>query len=481
MKQQYPTNKAPQLIIENCAGPLTVKAHDQAIVFVSGPQVTVTQDEAGEVFQVTSQGPLTIIAPVQTELLIRNVAGTAVVKGLHNQVTIENAQGNINCRSLGTLIVKSLSGSLAAKDIDHTVYLGKIHGDVSLRNSQDITLQNIRGDFMAHNVTGAVQITHSDGDIVLRNVSGDVTVAYCDRDVSLRNIAGQAQITAVEGDIRLREALPPGEHRLQAQGDIVVRWPGTTPVNVQASARAIHNHLPLVAWPTTKQANVSQETKTEVDVDIEIKLGFDEAEVEELKKETQAGAGEPTLQEEHGRVYLRGRLGDGDCNLTLESQADIILRAMSGQDPHETDSPNFEFEMDFGFVHALEKFGEQMAGLGESIAQEVSTHMAHMSSELEHELGSKYADQMATKAERAIERAMRKTEDALKRMQRQSAYASPPPPPRAPHPPQKPQAPSAPTAQKTAETAVAQLKILEMLQNGQLDVEEANTLLKALE
>ena len=479
MKQQYPTNKAPQLIIENCAGPLVVKAHDQAVMTVSGPQATVTQDEAGEVFQVTSQGPLTIIAPVQTELLVRNVAGTAVFKGLHNQTTIENAKGNVNGRGLGTLIVKSLHGSLAAKDIDHSVYLGEVHGDVSLRNTQDITLQNIRGDFMARNVTGTVQVTHSDGDVVLRNVSGDVTVAYCDRDVSLRNIAGLVQISDVKGDIRLREALPPGEHRLQAQGDIVVRWPEASPVNLQASARAIHNHLPLVAWPTAKQAKADQ--NVDVDVDIEIKLGFDEAEVEELKQETQAEAGEPTLQEEHGRVYLRGRLGDGDCNLTLESQADIILRAMSVQDPYEHGSPNFEFEMDFGFVHALEKFGEKMAGLGESIAHEVSAHMANMSSELENELGSKYADQMATKAERAVERAMRKTEEALKRMQRQSAYASPPPPPRAPHPPQKPQAPSSPTAQKTEDTTVAQLKILEMLQNGQLDVEGANTLLKALD
>lgn len=495
MKQQFPTNKAPQLIIEQCAGPLTVKAHEPAMIVVSSPQATAVADETGNVLQVTSYGPLSILAPIGTELIVREVTGPTVVKGLHNQVTIEDGKGTINCRNLGTLIIKKLYGSLAAKDIDQAIHIGDVYGDVSLRNSQDITLQQIHGDFVARNVTGSVQVTHSDGDVGLRNVSGDVTVAYCDRDVNLRNVAGQAQISNVKGDIRLRDALPPGEHLLQAQGDIIVRWPTGSAVNVQASGHTIQNHLPLVAWPTPTPKSADDDMQDmkgmkgaempEVEVE-KVEITFSADEVEALKQEAQTEEAGPTLQEEHGRVYLRGRLGDGDCHLTLDSQADIILRPMSGQ---ATDDDQFgEFGMDFGFLQVFERFGEQMANLGETIAREVTHHvnsnMGNLSQELENELGSKYAEQVATKAERAVERAMRKTEEALKRIQRQSVYASPPPPPRAPQPPAKPAAPQAPTAEKaekTEETAAAQLKILEMLQNGQLGVEEANTLLKALE
>jgi hypothetical protein len=499
MKTEFPTGKAPQLVIENCQGSLTVKPHDRQVVIVSSPDANVSHDETGDVITINSQAPVSIRAPHQTALLIQNVYGTAVVKGIHNDVTIENAKGSLNCRSIGTLVVKSVYGSLSAREVDHTVTMGEVYGDVSVRNSQSVSLKQIRGDFIARNINGTVELAHSDGDIVLRNISGDVAVGYCDRDVSLRNVAGQVQASDVQGDIRLRESLPPGDHLLRAKGDIIVRWPLTAALNLQASGRTIQNHLPLVKWPIGDTAGmaISQEpaTPVEVDVDVDPDLG-DTAITDALKEVEQLKAAEketlkielgdlddkleeegPALKQEHGRVYLRGRLGDGDCNLALESEADIILRGMRRVSTE--DEPADEFEMDYGFVSALESFGEQMAGLGETIAAEINTkfaeRMTNLSSELENELGSKYADQIAQKTENAVEKAMRKTQEALKRIQRQSVYATPPPP----RPPQAPSAPQNPRQQE--DKAEAQLKILEMLQNGIISPEEANTLLKALD
>ncbi|MCA9980414.1 MAG: DUF4097 family beta strand repeat protein, partial [Anaerolineales bacterium] len=420
MKQQFPTTKAPHLIIEDCKGALTIRPHDHNMVVVSSPQAEVVPSETDDSITITSQAPLAIYAPHQTAVLIRNVYGTAVVKGIHNDVTIENARGNLTCRNVGTVNIKAITGSLAIREVDHTVTIGNASGDVSVRNSQDVRVEHIRGDFIARNVQGAVHVAHSDGDLVLRNISGDVWVDYCDRDLSLRNVAGQVQVRDVQGDIRLRESLPPGEHQLNAQGDIVVRWPTTAALNLQATGRTVQNHLPLTDWPTGTPDKMS---------DDELKK------IEALKMEEKSAG-------EHGRVYLRGRLGDGDCNLTLHSQSDIILRPLhsTSGDSHEDSEFNFDmdFEMDFGFAQTLERLGEQMAGLGETIAAEVTSHMSNLTSELEGELGSKYADQMASKAERAVERAMRKTEEALKRMQRQAAYAPVPPTPPPPPMPTKP-------------------------------------------
>jgi hypothetical protein len=320
-----------------------------------------------------------------------------------------------------------------------------------VRNVASLQLEQILGDLVVQNVHGRVLINHSQGDIVLRNIGDSITINYCDRDLSLRNVAGVVQAHHVHGDIRLREGLPPGEHLLKADGDIVLRWPVTVALALQASGRTIENHLPL---------------------------------------QNKAGDGEALRQEEHGRVYLSGRMGDGDCQLTLESQADIILKPLTSNNDPDNEA-GYEFEMDFGFGQMMEQFGEQMVGFGETIVSEINQRLTNFSRELETG-GNKQNEQVAQK----VERALRRTEEAMRKMQqhRPASYA-PPPPPMPPKPPRPGTPPSgathaphaahaAPTekSQATADDrAAAQMKILEMLQKGQIGVEEANMLLKALE
>ncbi len=115
-------------------------------------------------------------------------------------------------------------------------------------------------------------------------------------------------------------------------------------------------------------------------------------------------------------------------------------------------------------------FGQEMARLSERIAGEINNRMSEVSVRLEQRFGPEFAQKMAEKAaqkaEKAVARAAREAERSRRRAERYQGWAPEPPPQKR-------------TAPRTS--AEEQKKVLEMLEQGVISVEEANTLLKAME
>src|SRR5690606_34380397 len=162
---------------------------------------------------------------------------------------------------------------------------------------------------------------------------------------------------------------------------------------------------------------------------------------------------------------LSGRLGDGETFVEVQAGGRVVLK------PAE---PEVAWESDFGpdFAGDFVDIGLEMAGLGERLASELESHMASLSANIEKRFGPDFAQKMAEKAalkaEKAMERVARRAERAQQRAERHAGrYGSWTEPPR---PAAKPKA-----------TPEEQLKVLEMLEQGLISVEEANTLLKAME
>jgi hypothetical protein len=271
---------------------------------------------------------------------------------------------------------------------------------------------------LVHYANGDVFVGEVMGDLSLSTVNGVVTVQRGQRDVNLNNLGGALTVENVQGDVRLRGGLPGGKHHCQAQGDIVVRWPVGAPLLLQATAPQITNRLPL-------------------------------QDVEEAENS------------------LSGRLGDGETVLVLQAQGRIVLKEQDESgwaEDYFSDQSEPAWD-EFGSEFA--KMGSELAGLGEQLSSEIGARMSELSAKMEERFGADFAQKMADKAarrtEKAVERAMREAERARRRA---SAW-SPPPPPR----PKK----------ESRATAEEQVKILGMLEKGIISVEEAETLLRALE
>jgi hypothetical protein len=242
-------------------------------------------------------------------------------------------------------------------------------------------------------------------------------VAMAHRDANLGNLGGLLNVKQCAGDIRLRGDLIAGKHHLTAHGDIVIRWPAGSALSLQATAKSFSNRLPL-------------------------------AEMEER------------ADEESGRRMLSGRIGDGEAVLIADAGGRVVLK--------QTGEADWEADFETGWSEAATGAAVDLSGFADEISSEISARMAELSARMEERFGGDYAQRMAEKAARKAEQAVARAARHLERENRRSArWQGPPPPP--------------PKPRRQQPSAEEQVKILSMLEKGIISVEEAETLLGALE
>lgn len=421
-KQYYEPGKTPWVTIESCTGNLLVKSWTDSRIAVQGEHEA---EETDGMLTLRGSGSLTTWLPAGASLVIRSVQGDLVVKGIDGEVRVETVEGDFVVKTIGAAgaTIGVVHGDLAVRSVDGPLQLGTINGDVACRNVGSLRVDTVHGDLAARYVEGDAAVGEVMGDIALHTVNGDVAVTHAHRDVNLGNLGGAVNVKQSDGDVRLRGSLIAGKHHLTARGDIVVRWPVKAPLSIHATASSFANRLLLE----------------------DVEEQFDEA---------------------GGQRTLNGRIGDGETVLVLDAGGRIVLRE-TGQADWETD---FEADWEGAAAGAAIDLG----GLAEQISSEIGARMAEFGARMEERFGGDYGQRMAEKAARKAEHAVARAARRMERQQRRDyGWGVPPASPAPPPPPAKPRRPQ-PSAEE-------QVKILSMLEKGIISVEEAETLLSALE
>lgn len=414
-EQRLDTGKAPNVIV-NCRGDLWIRAWAETAIVVKGDDFTANQTD--DSVEVLSNGHLKLYLPLLSSLTVTQVGGDLKIKGLDGDVTIIEVLGDLFFSTLNDVTVNKVNGDVSGRDLSGSLIVETIHGDLNLRNILELEAGIIHGDCLANFVNGGAKFRTISGDVNLKTINGDVHIEECHRDVNLLNLGGQVKVDLADGDIRIYGGLTSGKHVLQANGDIVVRWPLSAPLNVEATAPSIRNRLTLS--------------------DLVIQDGF-----------------------------LSGRIGEGETFLILTAKGRIILKEESPRRSSwkEYSESDFEIEVDLN-------------GLSEQIATEINDRMYEWSTKVEKELGPAFAANVeksvidaASRAERAAEKAVRKAEKAARKARwqmGQNIWTTPPV--------------STPNKYREKKaTEEEQLKILRMVENGIISPEEANSLLEAIE
>lgn len=410
MKEKYDLGKAPNIIVTDCAADVVVKGGQAADVTVSGQHEAQPGD--GRI-ELRGSGSLALIVPLHTALVMQNVSGDAIIKGVDGPLRLERVNGDAVLKSVGEVHAETVHGDLVAQNVGGDLNLETVMGDVALRNVGDLTIGLVHGDLAVRFVEGDVSVADVAGDILLHTVNGDTIIRRGQRDANLSNLGGQLTVKSVNGDIRLTGGLAAGKHHCAAQGDIVVRWPVDAPLNLLVSRGQVHNCLDL----------------------------------------------QDVVEKDGG---FRGRIGDGETTLVLEADGRVILKEMEETGWH------VDVDAEFGGLGAeLAGMGIELSGLGQQISGEINARMSELSARMEERFGQDFVTAMADKAakrtERAVRRAMRQAEKVHTRTNTMTWS-----------PPQ-------PSKKESRVSAQEQEKILRMLEKGIISVEEAETLLKALE
>lgn len=320
-----------------------------------------------------------------------------------------------------TVSFSEVHGNASCRGIHGDLNFDSVKGNLTVKDAGPLHVGEVHGNIRITHVNGAAKIGSVMGGIGLRHVNGDVDIATIHGDSSLRHINGQVNIENCAGEVILRGPLPEGKHHISTRGNLVVSWPQTDPVELMITTSG----------------------------DIHSKFSKEQL----------------VLENPEGGVYT-GAIGEGGPSLVLKANGDVLLKSVDYNRDYSVDGDNFSLDLDLD-LSELEGLGEKISGFVNNITEQLDTR-----------LGPKFADEISRKVERAFEKAASKMEKAQRRSMRYSyAYQTPPTPPTPPRPPAPAAAPAPPQPDQSSE----QLKILEMLERGDISVEDATTLLKALE
>jgi hypothetical protein len=340
----------------------------------------------------------------------------------------------------GTSIqIQKVRGDLVIKRVQGAIALGVVEGDLALSRVGAATIDQVGGDLAGRVVDGDLVVKEVQGDMSVRNVNGQVMIDLVGRDLGARELQGDAFAEEVQGDVRLRTAFLPGhEYRFKALGDIVARVPLDT------------------------------------DADLTLRSGRNNIRVKAALLDRVETDGQVT-----------GRLGSGGAKVNLDAEKDLVLVAR-GSSWGQVGADIGALGADIGV-----EFGTEFASLAEEIAAQVQEHMEGVSAQLEEKLAHlevdvAVIDQRAAKAaERAAEQARRQIERAAEHLRRKAEREAEKARRRADKARWKANRYSrraAPTPEPAGEPVSdkERLVILNMVAEGKISIEEAESLLEAL-
>ncbi len=335
--------------------------------------------------------------------------------------------------------IQQVSGDLVIKRVQGSIVLGVVGGDLVLSRVGAATIEKVGGDLSCRVVDGDLTVKKVQGDMSVRNVSGQVMIDLAGRDLGARELQGDAYAKEVQGDVRLRTAFLPGqEYHFKALGDIVARVPLDT------------------------------------DADLTLRSGRDSIRIKAALEDKVEAGGQVT-----------GRLGSGGAKVVLEAEKDLVLVARG--------TSWDQVGVDIGTLGAEigVEFGTEFASLAEEIAAQVQAHMEGVSAQLEEKLAHLEVDvagidqRAAQAAKRAAEQARKQIERAAERLRRKAEREAEKARRRADKARWKANLSSsrgAPTPEPTGEPVsdTERLVILNMVAEGKISIEEAESLLEAL-
>lgn len=350
-KEPLKTGDSPFVRVPSC-GELSVRGWDEPAMRVKGED-EIIEDEKGYI--IAASGNLTLHLPVGAILSVGEVEGDLMVKRVEGAGTYDTVRGDVVLTGTGHTHIGHVRGDLAARKSSGPLSVGEVMGDVAARAIPSAAFGTIHGDFTARHMAGDLTIEAVHGDTVLRHVGGNVTIEQSYRDVNVAHAGGEVNVRRATGDIRLLGGLADGDHRLDAQGDVIVRWPEGQPLNLTVNARRVDNWLSLE---------------------------------DEVAKDGS----------------LVGRIGNGSVNLNVTSAGRAIFKPAGLS---EEKWGNYEGNMEFDFE-------TDMAGITARIEAEVNNHLSRLSNEMGAKFGPDFGQRMAEKfsrkTERVVERARRRAD-----------------------------------------------------------------------
>ena len=192
------------------------------------------------------------------ELVVEQILGDLTIKGWEeaqviiqadpDELTIDqqedtiylSCQGDCSIRlPHGTSIkIDAVHGDAHFKYLQDNLVLGEVHGSLTLRTVGATQIDTVHGDFSAKEIDGPLSATAIFGNAAGRDILGNCTLEDVHGNLDLRHIEGQVKANA-SGNVRLRLDMLAGiSYQVQAEGNLHCNIPQATDLKLDLSSDA---------------------------------------------------------------------------------------------------------------------------------------------------------------------------------------------------------------------------------------------------
>lgn len=366
------------------------------------------------------------------EIVIKNVSGSLHLKGWEQeQARIDFPHGDDSYSQEDDQLTVSSSGDcLMRVPKDVQLKIERVGGDVHISGvAGEIDLEIVGGSVILKRV-GPTTIEKVSGNLTARNLSGDLDVERVHGNTTLRNVQGAIKAKEVSGNLSIREASVKVEAHSRGNANLRLSPPPEADYKISCGGNAYCRiEGPINAKVMLKSGGHSIFVHTD-----EGSQNLD-SEVHELN------------------------FGKGQASLQIDAGGNIDFRSKDVID-------DFRFSADIDF-------GDDFGGMVEDISDQVGAQMEIQLEALNSQLES-LSERMQVSGDRAVRKAQRKVEAAQRSLEKRlrargrrgsrvTSFGSPL------------TTPAEPVSEEE------RMKVLEMVQEKKISVEEAEMLLATLE
>jgi DUF4097 and DUF4098 domain-containing protein YvlB len=242
---------------------------DQSEAEKRGQQVKVTIEQAGDGFNVQTEGQssgdgharvdLDVYVPKRASITVRSGKGNLQIIGQGGNVTVETRKGDVEVRDAGGDVSVDLnggdthiigaSGNVKLSGHGSQVTMADVKGEASVEGEffgpiriekpgKGMRFLSKRSDISISELTGRFAITSGRLEVV--DAPGNVSVSTSSNDISVENPGGRVHVENRNGNVEIRFAKPPQDQIdvIDSNGHIDLTLPGRSTFEVHATSHS---------------------------------------------------------------------------------------------------------------------------------------------------------------------------------------------------------------------------------------------------
>ena len=208
IEKQIQLAEGAQLTLLEMAGNLKVSGWDEAYVQVqldSDAEEDLVVGESPNGPEISARSSCEVWVPAGVPVTVRQAMGNVKVREVQAVFKTEQVHGDLRLSDLGEVMVDTLHGNLKASDLS-SLRVDFVAGDASVKSMDSADLQTVQGSLRAK-ALDRLQVGRVAGELIVKDVEGPVSAEQVDGNAILKDVGGMVAIDKVAGNLVARDVL----------------------------------------------------------------------------------------------------------------------------------------------------------------------------------------------------------------------------------------------------------------------------------